>query len=103
LLAAYCGSRKQRDKQAPTTAGWTAPRVCQFYLRSLGAKDPPSNAVLIFHPEFRYALKKRSVPVRNGSQTRSNGRFAKGASRVMAEGVSDGGSGTVSCRSPATL
>jgi hypothetical protein len=27
----------------------------------------------------------------------------KGASRVMAEGVSDGGSGAVSCRSPATL
>jgi len=25
------------------------------------AKDPPSNAVLIFHPEFCYALNKRSL------------------------------------------
>src|SRR6516164_7538738 len=62
LLSAYCGSRKRRDKQPPTTEGWTAPLVCQFYLRSPVAKDPPSNAVLIFHPEFPYALKKRSVP-----------------------------------------
>src|SRR5215469_17475155 len=64
LLSAYCGSRKRRDKQSPTTAGWTAPLVCQFYLRSPVAKDPSSNAVLIFHTEFRNALKKRSAPDR---------------------------------------
>src|SRR5215469_18391021 len=64
LLSAYCGSRKQWDKQPPPAAGWTDPLVCQFYLRSPVAKDPPSNGVLIFHPEFRYALKKRSLPDR---------------------------------------
>src|SRR5215471_20946893 len=50
-----------------------------------------SNAVVIFRPEFCYALNKRSVPVRNGSHTRSDGRSAKGASRVIAKVVSDGG------------
>src|SRR5215471_10721464 len=75
-LSAYCRSRKRRDKPPPTTAGWTAPVVCQFHLRSPVAIDPPSNAALICHPEFAYALKNRSVPTgRNGSHTRSNGRF----------------------------
>src|SRR5215471_17104076 len=61
-LSAYCRSRKRQDKPPPTTAGWTAPVVCQFHLRSPVAIDPPSNAALICHPEFAYALKNRSVP-----------------------------------------
>ena len=74
------------------------------------------DAVLIFHPEFPNALKKRSVPDRAEADhtldrtaalptevTDWSAAIPEGASRVMAEGVSDSGSGAASCRSPATL
>src|SRR5215831_15842667 len=70
-LSAYADRASNGIKQPPTTAGWTGPPVCQFYMGSPVAKDPPSNGVLIFHPELPDALKKRSVPDRAQRVTHS--------------------------------